>query len=310
MRRTGPRAEMTHLDSSWLQIHPEVGTALAEGRPVVTLESAVITHGLPRPINLELARRMEGEVRKAAAVPAIAAVLDGVAKLGLTPEELERLSLDQQTVKISRRDFGWSRAAGRSGGTTVAGAMIMAKAAGVPIFATGGIGGVHRGGGMDVSADLPELARTRVAVVCSGAKAILDLPRTIEWLETAGVPVIGYQTEEFPGFYSRESGLPVSTRAESPAEVTRILRAHWELPSAGGLLIGVPCPESDAIPLEELQEALRQAETEARNVTGAARTPFLLSRMSEYTGGKSLGANLALLRNNARVAAEIAVALA
>ncbi|GMR11031.1 MAG: pseudouridine-5'-phosphate glycosidase [Anaerolineae bacterium] len=283
---------------------------MAEGRPIVALESAVITHGLPRPINLELARRMEAEVRKAAAVPAIAAVLDGVAKLGLAPEELERLSLDVQAVKISRRDFGWARAAGRSGGTTVAGAMIMARAAGVPIFATGGIGGVHRGGGMDVSADLPELAQTPVAVVCSGAKAILDLPRTIEWLETAGVPVIGYQTEEFPGFYSRNSGLPVSARADSPADVARILRTHWELPSAGGLLIGVPCPESDAIPPEELQEALRQAETEARNVSGAALTPFLLSRMSEFTGGRSLGANLALLRNNAQVAAKIAVAMA
>ena len=300
---------MTNPGSSWLQIHSEVRSALAEGRPIVALESAVITHGLPRPINLELARRMEAEVRKAAAVPAIAAVLDGVAKLGLTPEELERLSLNEQAVKISRRDFGWTRAAGLTGGTTVAGAMIIARSADVSIFATGGIGGVHRGGGLDVSADLPELAQTPVAVVCSGAKAILDLPRTVEWLETAGVPVIGYQTDEFPGFYSRESGLPVSVRAQSPAEVADILRAHWELPSAGGLLIGVPCPESDAIPLEEVQEALRQAETEAHNVSGAALTPFLLSRMSEHTGGRSLGANLALLRNNAQIAASIAVAL-
>ena len=301
---------MTEPESSWMQIHPEVSAALSERRPVVVLESAVITHGLPRPINLELARRMMAEIQKASALPAIAAVLDGVARLGLSHEELERLSLDDQAVKISRRDFGWSKAAGRSGGTTVAGAMIMARAAGVPIFATGGIGGVHRGTGMDVSADLPELARTPVAVVCSGAKAILDIPRTIEWLETAGVPVVGYQTDEFPSFYSRESGLPVSVRADSPVEVAEILRAHWEVPSAGGLLIGVPCPESDAIPLEEVQEALRQAETEARDIRGAALTPFLLSRMSEYTNGRSLGANLALLRNNAQVAAGIAVALA
>jgi pseudouridine-5'-phosphate glycosidase len=301
---------MTDPDTSWMQILPEVSAALSERLPVVALESAVITHGLPRPINLELARRMMTEIRKAGALPAIAAVLDGVARLGLTHEELESLSLDDQAVKISRRDFGWSKASGRSGGTTVAGAMIIAKAAGVPIFATGGIGGVHRGTGMDVSADLPELAQTPVAVVCSGAKAILDIPRTIEWLETAGVPVIGYQTDEFPGFYSRESGLPVSVRADSPAEVAEILRGHWEVPSAGGLLIGVPCPESDAIPLEEVQEALRQAETEARDVSGAALTPFLLSRMSEYTNGRSLGANLALLRNNAQVAAGIAVALA
>ncbi|MFQ5943799.1 MAG: pseudouridine-5'-phosphate glycosidase [Anaerolineales bacterium] len=297
-------------ESHWLQILPDVEAALADNHPVVALESAVITHGLPRPINLELARRMEAEVIKAGAVPAITAVLHGIAKVGLTPEELENLSLDEQSVKISRRDFGWVKAAGRSGGTTVAAALMMARSEGIPVFATGGIGGVHRGGGMDVSADLPELAKTRVAVVCSGAKAILDLPRTIEWLETSGVPVIGYQTDEFPGFYSRESGLPISARVESPTEVAEILRAHWEVPSAGGLVIGVPCPVSDAIDLNDIEEAIRQAETEAQGVSGAELTPFLLSRMSEFTGGRSLGANLALLRNNAQVAAGIAVALA
>ncbi len=301
---------MTKSVSSWLQIHPEISAALSEHRPVVALESAVITHGLPRPINLELARRMQAEVRKANALPAITAVIDGAAHLGLTHEELERLSLDDQAVKISRRDYGWAAAAGRSGGTTVAGAMIMAHSAGVSIFATGGIGGVHRGDAMDVSADLPELAQTPVAVVCSGAKAILDIPRTVEWLETAGVPVIGYQTDEFPSFYSSESGLSVNVRADTPTEVAAILRSHWDVPSAGSVLIAVPCPESDAIPLEEVQEALRQAETEARDVTGAALTPFLLSKMSEYTNGRSLGANLSLLRNNARVAAGIAVAFA
>ena len=301
---------MTKSVSSWLQIHPEISAALSEHRPVVALESAVITHGLPRPINLELARRMQAEVRKANALPAITAVIDGAAHLGLTHEELERLSLDDQAVKISRRDYGWAAAAGRSGGTTVAGAMIMAHSAGVSIFATGGIGGVHRGDAMDVSADLPELAQTPVAVVCSGAKAILDIPRTVEWLETAGVPVIGYQTDEFPSFYSSESGLSVNVRADTPTEVAAILRSHWDVPSAGSVLIAVPCPESDAIPLEEVQEALRQAETEARDVTGAALTPFLLSKMSEYTNGRSLGANLSLLRNNAQVAAGIAVAFA
>lgn len=301
---------MTKSVSSWLQIHPEISAALSEHRPVVALESAVITHGLPRPINLELARRMQAEVRKANALPAITAVIDGAAHLGLTHEQLERLSLDDQAVKISRRDYGWAAAAGRSGGTTVAGAMIMAHSAGVSIFATGGIGGVHRGDAMDVSADLPELAQTPVAVVCSGAKAILDIPRTVEWLETAGVPVIGYQTDEFPSFYSSESGLSVNVRADTPTEVAAILRSHWDVPSAGSVLIAVPCPESDAIPLEEVQEALRQAETEARDVTGAALTPFLLSKMSEYTNGRSLGANLSLLRNNAKVAAGIAVAFA
>ena len=301
---------MTKSVSSWLQIHPEISAALSEHCPVVALESAVITHGLPRPINLELARRMQAEVRKANALPAITAVIDGAAHLGLTHEELERLSLDDQAVKISRRDYGWAAAAGRSGGTTVAGAMIMAHSAGVSIFATGGIGGVHRGDAMDVSADLPELAQTPVAVVCSGAKAILDIPRTVEWLETAGVPVIGYQTDEFPSFYSSESGLSVNVRADTPTEVAAILRSHWDVPSAGSVLIAVPCPESDAVPLEEVQEALRQAETEARDVTGAALTPFLLSKMSEYTNGRSLGANLSLLRNNAKVAAGIAVAFA
>ena len=301
---------MTDPTPPWLRILPEVEAVLQDGHPVVALESAVITHGLPRPINLELARRMQAEIHKAGAFPAITAVVDGVARFGLTAEELEALSLDEQAVKISRRDFSWARAFVRSGGTTVAGGMMIARAAGVSVFATGGIGGVHRGDGMDISADLPELAQTPVGVVCSGAKAILDLPRTVEWLETVGVPLIGYQTDEFPAFYSTDSGLPVSVRAGTPAEVVEILRAHWQLPSAGGVVIAVPCPASDAVPSEEIQDALRHAETEAKQVSGAALTPFLLSRMSEYTGGKSLGANIALLRNNAKVAASIAVALA
>ncbi len=296
-------------DTSWLQIHPDVRTAITEGRPVVALESAVITHGLPRPINLELARRMASEVQASGAVPALTAVQDGVAKVGLTTEELERLSLSDDAQKISRRDLGYARSAGHTGGTTVSGAMILAEAAGIHVFATGGIGGVHPGDTMDVSADLPELARTSVAVVCSGAKSILDLPRTIEWLETVGVPVIGYGTDEFPAFYSRESGLPVSARVDTPDEMSSLLRAHWEVPGSAGIVITVPCPESEAIPFAEVQNALRKAETEAHNVSGAELTPFLLSRMSEHTGGRSLSANLALLRNNARVAAEIAVAL-
>lgn len=300
---------MASNPSQWIEIQPEVRAAIQEGTPVVALESAVITHGLPRPINLELARRMESEIRKMKASPAIVAILAGTARLGLNAEQIELLALDERAVKVSRRDLGTVRAVGTSGGTTVAATMLIANAAGVRVFATGGIGGVHRGRGMDVSADLTELERTPVAVVCSGAKAILDLERTIEWLETAGVPVIGYGTDQFPGFYSRESGLPVSASVESPAEVANILRAHWELPHAGGVLICVPCPKDEALDREEVRRALDEAEAEAHALRGAELTPFLLSRMSELTGGRALGANLALLRNNARVAAEIAASV-
>ncbi|MFQ5931426.1 MAG: pseudouridine-5'-phosphate glycosidase [Nitrospiraceae bacterium] len=300
---------MASNPSQWIEIQPEVRAAIQEGTPVVALESAVITHGLPRPINLELARRMESEIRNMKASPAIVAILAGTARLGLNAEQIELLALDERAVKVSRRDLGTVRAVGTSGGTTVAATMLIANAAGVRVFATGGIGGVHRGRGMDVSADLTELERTPVAVVCSGAKAILDLERTIEWLETAGVPVIGYGTDQFPGFYSRESGLPVSASVESPAEVANILRAHWELPHAGGVLICVPCPKDEALDREEVRRALDEAEAEAHALRGAELTPFLLSRMSELTGGRALGANLALLRNNARVAAEIAASV-
>ena len=293
----------------WIKIHPKVKSALVEGLPVVALESTVITHGLPKPINLELARRMEAEVRKAKAVPAIVALIDGTIRLGLNSDELERLSLDEQAVKVSRRDIGYARASGLTGGTTVAGTLVIASAAGVRVFATGGIGGVHRGPEMDVSSDLPELARSQVAVVCSGAKSILDLPKTVESLETLGVPLVGFQTDEFPGFYTRETGLGVSGRAETADAAARILEAHWELPKAGGALVCVPCPENEALTAPEVQEALDRALADAQTVRGPELTPFLLSRMSEYTGGRALGANLALLRNNAKVAAEIAVAL-
>ena len=296
---------------AWLHVHPETREALDGRRPVVALESAVITHGLPRPINLELARRMEAEVRKAGGAPATIAMLGGMIHLGMTSEELEMLALDLGAVKVSRRDLGPARSGGLSGGTTVSAALYVAAAAGIRILATGGIGGVHRGESGDVSADLPELARTPVGVVCSGAKAILDLPRTFEWLETGAVLVVGYQTREFPAFYAQGSGLVLNTSVETPAEAARLLRSHWELGSTSAVLICVPCPESDALPTEEVEQAIEQAEREAvaTGVRGPALSPFLLTRLAELTSGRALKANLALLRNNARVAAEIASAL-
>ena len=297
---------------AWLIIHPEVSRALDNQRPVVALESTVITHGLPRPQNLELARSMEAEIRTAGAIPATAAVLRGEARLGLSTEELETLSRDDHAVKVSRRDFGAVCARGLSGGTTVAGTMILAHAAGVPVFATGGVGGIHRGDGFDVSADLPELGNTPVAVVCAGIKSILDLPRTLERLETDGVPVIGWKTDQFPAFFSRESGLQLEIHVDDAADAAQVLRAQWELGLKAGALICVPCPPEDALPLGFVETAILQAEAEAerQHVRGKALTPFLLARLAELTDGATLRANLSLLRNNARVAAEIACALA
>ena len=295
----------------WLRVSPDVLGALADGRPVVALETTVLTHGLPRPMNLELARRLEHEVRAAGAVPATAAVLQGQPCLGLSPEELERLALDADAVKVNRRDLGPARALGLTGGTTVSATMILAHAAGVQVFATGGIGGVHRGDTGDVSADLPELARTPVAVVCSGAKSILDLPRTLEWLETAGVPVFGYQTDDFPAFFARESGLKLGVRVEGPTQSAVLLRAHWGMGLGSGVLIAVPCPEEAAVSDMAVELALEAAllQADEQRVEGKALTPFLLARLAEATDGATLRANLALLKNNAYVAGLIARSL-
>jgi len=295
----------------WLELLPEVASALAAHRPVVALESTVITHGLPRPLNLDLARQMEAEVRQAGAIPATAALFNGRLRLGLSDDELEALASASAVEKVNRRDLGPAAAAAKTGGTTVSATMFIAHAAGVQVFATGGIGGVHRGDSGDVSADLPELARTPVAVVCAGAKSILDLPRTLEWLETAGVPVLGFGTDEFPAFFSRESGLRVSARVDSPEQAARVLQAHWGIGLASGALVCVPCPESDALPAASVEEALGRAmeSAEAAGVRGKELTPFLLARLSEISGGATLRANLALLRQNARVAAQIAAAL-
>lgn len=287
---------------------PEVSNALKNHQPIVALESTVIAHGLPRPQNLELAQRMESIVRERGATPATIAILRGEIKIGLTDDELKYLANADGVVKVSRRDFPIVAVRKADGATTVAGTMIAAAWAGIRVFATGGIGGVHRGGGADVSADLPELARTPVAVVCAGAKAILDLPATLEWLETAGVPVIGFQTDEFPAFYSRTSGLKLEARAESASEVAAMIKTKWEMGLEGGVLIAAPIPEAAALPVSELDAAIEQAlaAAETQGVIGKAVTPFMLAKVAEITGGRSLKANIALLENNARVATEVA----
>lgn len=279
--------------------------------PMVALESAVITHGLPYPHNLSLAQDMETEVHNLGITPATIAVLDGRLCVGLDAGDLERLAKSPDTHKIGVRDFTAAVAKGWSGGTTVSGTLLAAEAVRIQVFATGGIGGVHHSTPFDVSTDLYQLAHTPVVVVCAGAKAILDLPATLEMLESLAVPVVGYRTDEFPAFYSASSGLPVSVRADSVEEVAAMAMAHWALGLSSALLVVNPPPEEDALPPEVVEGAIRQAldEAETRNIRGQGVTPFLLARVSELTGGASLRANLALLRNNARLAAQIARAL-
>ncbi|HLF24934.1 MAG TPA: pseudouridine-5'-phosphate glycosidase [Anaerolineae bacterium] len=297
--------------TDWLNILPEVQDALDAARPVVALESTLIAHGLPQPINLDVARQLEAIVREAGAVPATIALIGGRIQVGLEPGVLEYLARASNVRKVSRRDLPIVAAQRGDGATTVAATMWVAAQAGIQVFATGGIGGVHRGQPFDVSADLPELARTPVAVVCAGAKAILDLPLTLEWLETHGVPVIGYQCDELPAFYSRRSGLPVDVRAEDAEQAAAIIKTKWRLESAGGVLVVAPVPaemELDAARSETaIQSALHAAE--AAGIRGKALTPFLLERVSELTGGASRRANIALLANNARLAAQLARAL-
>jgi pseudouridine-5'-phosphate glycosidase len=299
-----------HLPSCYA-LGNEVARALRGGLPVVALESAVITHGLPRPENLQLAQALEQEVRELGAVPATVGLLDGKIHLGLSAEELYRLANEDGARKVSRRDFSIALARQENGGTTVAATLFAAHTVGIRVFATGGIGGVHRGSPFDVSADLPELGRSPLVVVCAGAKAILDLPATLEVLETVGVSVIGYETDEFPAFYARESGLRVNTRVDSPEEVARIAREHWQLGLESALLVVQPPPAETALPLDQVEAWIQKALEEAaqQKITGAAVTPFLLERVSKLSGGASLRANLALLRNNARLAARIAAVI-
>ena len=289
------------------QLSTEIARALKLGSPIVALESTVITHGLPHPQNLNLARDMEKQVRDAGSIPATVALLDGKVRLGLSDEELVRLSESDSTLKVSHRDFATAIVKKMDGGTTVAGTMLAAQMSGIKVFATGGIGGVHKESPFDISTDLKALAETPMIVVCAGAKAILDLPATLEYLETMGVPVVGYQTDEFPAFYSRESGLNVSARLDSPKEIAEFAKAHWSMGLRSAILVTNPVPETDASPKSEMEPFIAKASVEAmeKEIHGQALTPFLLSRISELTGGRSLKANLALLLNNARLAGEI-----
>lgn len=298
----------------YLRIAAPVRDALANGAAVVALESTVIAHGLPYPANVEVARAMEAAIRAEGAVPATIAVLEGRIAIGLSDDEIERLGTETGVLKASRRDLAPALARRVTAATTVAGTLACAALAGIRVFATGGIGGVHRGAERtyDVSADLPELARTPAVTVCAGAKAILDLPLTLEYLETHAVPVIGLGTDELPAFYSRESGLPAPHRADSPDEVAAIARAQWESGLGGGLLVTCPIPEEHAIPAEKIASAIARAlrEAEDQRIRGQGVTPFLLGRVADLTGGESIAANRALLLNNAIWGARIAAALA
>lgn len=306
---------MTQQLPSFLDIHPNVSAAISAGLPVVALESTIISHGMPWPRNVETALAVEAEVRAHGAVPATIAILGGRLKAGLTREEIETLGRAGPSVtKASRRDLPVLVARGQHGATTVAATMIVAALAGIRVFATGGIGGVHRGAqtSFDISADLQELARTPLAVVCAGIKSILDLGLTREYLETHGVPLIGFGTDTLPAFYSRDSSHGVDVRLDTPSEVAAVMRAQWALGYSGGLVVANPVPIEHALPRERVDQAIEQALAEARaqGVAGKDSTPFLLRRVSELTGGQSLEANIQLVLNNARLAAQVAVAYA
>jgi pseudouridine-5'-phosphate glycosidase len=294
-----------------LHFSEEVRQALDNQQPIVGLETAVVTHGLPYPTNIELAQAMENLIREEGAVPATVGVLGGKAQVGMNPADIQLLAQDQDVIKVSRRDFSRAALKKLNGGTTVAGTITALHRAGIQVFATGGIGGVHRNAPNDISADLYTMALTPVIVVCAGAKSILDLPATLEALETLSVPVVGYQTSTFPAFYARSSGLPVTAQVEDPEEAAVLARAHWEMGVNSAVLLAVPAPLEDALPDKAMQEAVDQALQDAgeHNIHGQEVTPFLLNRVSELTGKSSMKANLGLLLNNARIAARVAVEL-
>ena len=297
----------------YLDVKPEVAEALAAGKPVVALESTIISHGMPYPQNVETALAVEKIIRENGAVPATIAIIGGRLKAGLTPEEIEYFGKKGTAIrKASRRDLAVLCARGEDGATTVTTTMMIAHMAGISIFATGGIGGVHRGAEttMDISADLEELAQTPVMVICAGAKSILDLGLTLEYLETKGVPVIGYGTEELPAFYTRRSGFGVDYRVDSPQELAKTFRVSKDLGLRGGMLVTNPIPEEYAMPLETINAAIDQAiaECNAKGIHGKETTPFLLARVAEITGGDSLASNIRLVYNNAALAAKTAAA--
>lgn len=299
---------MTHPE--FLDISPEIQQALSDGRPVVALESTIISHGMPYPQNVATALQVEAEVRAHGAVPATIAIIDGRLKAGLSAQQIEALGRrGREAIKVSRRDIPFVIAAEKMGATTVASTMIIAAMAGIRVFATGGIGGVHRNAqhSFDISADLQELAQTPVAVVCAGAKSILDLRLTLEYLETHGVPVVGYQTDTLPAFFTRDSEFAVDYRLDSPAELARVLHAKWRMGLKGGMVIANPIPDSFAMPRTLIDGAIEQAlsEAQAQGIGGKESTPFLLARVCELTGGDSLAANIQLVLNNARLAAAV-----
>jgi pseudouridine-5'-phosphate glycosidase len=297
----------------YLDVAPEVAEAAAAGRPVVALESTIISHGMPFPRNVETALAVENAVREAGAVPATIAILNGRPRVGLNLQEIRQLGKSgSDVIKCSRRDLPFVVAQKNDGATTVAATMIIAAMAGIRVFATGGIGGVHRGveETLDISADLEELARTNVAVVCAGIKSVLDIGRTLEYLETHGVPVVGYKTDTLPAFYARESDFGVDYRADTAADVAEALRAKWGMGLKGGMVVAVPVPAEHALDRKEIDAVINEAIVEMQNqgITGKHTTPFLLARIAERTGGRSLDANIQLVINNARVAAAIAAA--
>lgn len=297
----------------YLDINPEVSAAISAGQAVVALESTIISHGMPYPKNVETALAVERIVRRNGAIPATIAIMDGRLKVGLTADEIETLGKGQGTVKTSRRDIPFIVAKGLTGATTVASTMIIASLAGIKVFATGGIGGVHRGAQetFDISADLQELGKTDVAVVCAGAKSILDIGLTLEYLETQGVPVVGYGTDELPAFYTSKSGFPVDYRIDTPLEMAKALKAKWDLGLQGGVVIANPIPaeyEMDPAVIDRaIEEAVR--ESQALGIKGKESTPFLLAKVKDLTGGASLDSNIQLVYNNAAVGAQVAVEL-
>jgi pseudouridine-5'-phosphate glycosidase len=298
---------------AFLQFSPEVQAARAAGRPIVALESTIISHGMPYPQNVQTAREVEGVIRDAGAVPATIAIIDGKICIGLSDEQLEVLGNSKDALKVSRRDLAYVLAQKKLGATTVAATMICARLAGIEVFVTGGIGGVHRGAetSFDISADLQELARTSVAVVCAGVKSILDIGLTLEYLETHGVPVLSVGQPGFPAFFTRDSGYQADFQIDSPEEQARFIRTKWQLGLDGGVVVSNPVPAAMAMRNEEIDGIIAQAlgEADAQGVKGKAVTPFLLGRIKELTGGRSLATNIALVKHNALVGARLAVAL-
>lgn len=296
--------------SKFMDIKPEVAKALEEGTPVVALESTIIAHGMPYPRNVETAIEVEDVIRAEGVMPATIAIIDGRIKIGLTKEEIEYLATAENVLKVSRRDFPLAISKKLDGATTVAGTMIAAHMAGIKLFVTGGIGGVHRGAGesFDISADLEELKMTDVAVVCAGVKSILDIGATLEYLETAGVPVVTYGADEFPAFYSRESGFSAECRLDDPKDIAEMINAKEQLGLRGGLLVACPIPAEDEIPFAKMDAVIQEAvkECEEKGVKGKRITPFLLSRVKDLTEGHSLEANIKLVLNNAAIGAKIA----